>query len=187
MQCEKCKKERKKGKSYEFFYGHGESVRTGGDALSKKYRVTAVISGSDQAWICNTCVTKRVLLTFGLGSLLTLGLIIALEEVSWLPFPYSDYSYRMLSFLGRIFGPQLGIQINRVISSVMSTILSPTFRTIWGLSGIAGIYLLWQGFSEIGVVGDNLAIKASRSRLKVYNLIINRKQYKKAFKKDPPS
>ena len=173
MQCEKCKKERKKGKSYEFFYGHGESVRTGGDALSKKYRVTAVISGSDQAWICNTCVTKR--------------LIIALEEVSWLPFPYSDYSYRMLSFLGRIFGPQLGIQINRVISSVMSTILSPTFRTIWGLSGIAGIYLLWQGFSEIGVVGDNLAIKASRSRLKVYNLIINRKQYKKAFKKDPPS
>ena len=46
MKCEKCGKERDKGKYYKFHYGHGEakrSERTRYDPLMKEYEVTAVV------------------------------------------------------------------------------------------------------------------------------------------------
>lgn len=184
MICEKCGKERAKGKLYEFHYGHSQTERTGGDALAKEYTTTAIVVGSDQAWICKRCVNKRVLLTLGLGSLLFLGLILKIEDVN---VEYYNFSYRITSLLMDLFGPFLGIQISRVVGTIWSALLSPTVLTIWAVGGIAGGFLLWAGLKEISVVGENLAIKSSMSRLPGYSLFLNSRHYKKFVKRSSSS
>lgn len=186
MICEKCVKERAKGKLYKFHCGHSQTERTGGDALAKEYTTTAIVVGSDQAWICKRCVNKRVLLTLGLGSLLFLGLIIqSVNADGYLE--YYNFSYRIRSLLMDIFGPFSGIQISRVVGTIWSALLSPTILTIWAVGGIGGGFLLWAGLKEIGVVGENLAIKASMSRLQGYSLFLNSRHYKKFVKRSSAS
>ena len=179
MKCEKCAKEREKGKTFKFHYGHSHMERTGGDALAKEYTTTAIVVGSDQAWICQRCVNMRILLTLGLGSLLFLGLILKLEDVN---IDYYSFSYRLSAFLFSLFGANLGMQISRVVKAVWNTIMSPTFLTIWAVGGFPGGILLWSGLKEIGVVGENLAIKASTARLHGYSLFLNSRHYKKFVK-----
>ena len=184
MKCEKCAKEREKGTMFEFHYGHSHTERTGGDALAKEYTTTAIIVGSDQTWICKWCVSKRVLLTLGLGSFLFLGLILKMENVN---VDYYSVSYRISAFLGNLFGPVAGMQISRVVKAVWTTIMSPTFLTIWGVAGIGGAFLLWTGLKEIGVAGENVAIRSSMSRLDGYSLFLNSRHYKKFLKRSSSS
>jgi hypothetical protein len=181
MKCEKCKKERAKGKYYKFHYGHGKSVkseRTRYDPLMKEYEVTLVVVGSQQPWICKRCISKRVLLTLGLGAFLFLGLIIqSVNADGYLE--YYNFSYRIKTLLVNLFGYTLGFQISRVVSTVWSAILSPTVTKICIVGGIIGGFLIWEWLKEIGVVGENLAIKMSKPKMPGYSLFLNSKQYKK--------
>ena len=104
---------------------------------------------------------------------------------------YYNYSYRILSVLTDFFGPNLGIQISRTLDAVWKAVVD-TFsleivRIVLGFGAMASIFLLIDGFREIGVVGENFAIKASKPRLLGYTLFANSRQYKKYFKQDSSS
>ena len=181
MKCEKCGKEQDEGKYYKFHYGHGESVRserTRYDPLMKEYKVTLIVVGSHQTWICKRCVSKRVLLTLGLGAFLFLGLIIKVVNAGGY-LEYYNFSFRIRTLLMNSFGSTLGLQISRVVGTVWSAILSPTVTTIWAVGGITGGFLLWEWLKEVGVVGENLAIKKAKPKMTGYSLFLNSKQYKK--------
>jgi hypothetical protein len=189
MKCEICEKERDEGKYYKFHYGHGESVkseRTRYDPLMKEYKVTLVVVGSHQSWICKRCVSKRVLLTLGLGVFLFLGLIIKSVNMDGY-LEYYNFSYRINALFMNFFGSTLGLQISKVVDTVWSAVLSPTVTSIWAVGGIIGGFLIWEWLKEIGVVGENLAIKMSKPKMPVYSLFLNSKKYKKYIMKNPSS
>ena len=131
MICKNCQKERAKGSHYGFHYGYVDQENN---------KAEKVVTGSDQVWICRICVARRIFLTWIVGALLFIGLILKLQD---------DYLISQIQFfitprIRQVFGVEIGFPLARFAYDAIPVIMITAITRLKALTLIqlTGIHSL---------------------------------------------